>query len=49
MISVIICGHNPEELDECRSSIDKTIGVEHEVVVVDNKDNQYNQTYIFYA
>ena len=40
MISIIICSHTPSKLEACRANIEKTIGVEHEFVILDNTNNR---------
>lgn len=40
MISIIICSANSELLKTVKSNIDKTIGVEHEIIAYDNSDAQ---------
>ena len=42
MISLIVCSRNQALLQELQASVEKTIGVPHEFVVIDNLDNQYN-------
>lgn len=40
MISVIICSINPSLLEQVKANITQTIGVEHEVVAIDNNVEQ---------
>ncbi|TLV03304.1 glycosyltransferase [Dyadobacter luticola] len=40
MISVIICSVRPEELESVKENIAKTIGVQHEVIGIDNRAGQ---------
>lgn len=42
MISIIICSRNPDISDELKQNIAKTIGVEYELVVIDNSKNNYS-------
>lgn len=42
MISIIILHRNPFYLEQIKQNIAETIGVEYELVVIDNRDNQYN-------
>ncbi len=42
MISIIICSHTPSDLETCRANIEKTIGVPHEYIVLDNSENQHS-------
>ena len=41
MISVIICSINQQHLDKVSSNISKTIGVDFEIVSINNADNKY--------
>src|SRR5574344_1136126 len=41
MISCIICSRTPEISIQQRENIEKTIGVEYEIVVIDNSRNTY--------
>jgi glycosyltransferase involved in cell wall biosynthesis len=41
MISIIICSRNPDISDELKQNIAKTIGVEYELIVIDNSKNKY--------
>lgn len=41
-ISVIVCHRNPEQLGLFKESLNKTIGVEFELVVIDNTENDYS-------
>ncbi len=40
MISIIICSINPERLKAVSHNISQTIGVEHEIIAIDNKVEQ---------
>lgn len=42
MISIIVCHRNRELLKEFKLSVENTIGVNYEVVVVDNRENKYS-------
>lgn len=42
MISIIICSRNHDISQEQRFSIESTIGVPHEIIVIDNSENKYN-------
>lgn len=42
MISIVICHRNKQLLGQISANIAETIGVEYELVVVDNTANQYN-------
>lgn len=42
MISIIICSRTPKITDTLRSNIVETIGVEHEIIFINNSDNQYS-------
>ncbi len=42
MLSVIICSKEPDRLTELRTNILSTIGVENEIVVIDNSANNYS-------
>jgi hypothetical protein len=42
MISIVICHRNQELLAKVKPNIEQTIGVEFELVVIDNLNNQYN-------
>ena len=42
MISLIVCHRNPVLLEALKKSVELTIGVPHEFVLIDNLDNQYN-------
>ncbi len=41
MISIIICSRNPDISDKLKQNIAKTIGVEYELIVIDNSKNKY--------
>ncbi len=41
-ISIIICSRGAAAPEFVRKNIDETIGCEHELVVIDNSDNQYD-------
>ena len=42
MISIIICSKYPEISRELKENIDETIGVTHEIIVIDNSSSQYS-------
>ncbi len=42
MISIIICSTKPDISSTLRENIKTTIGIEHEIVVIDNSHNQYS-------
>jgi Glycosyltransferase like family len=42
MISIIICSRKPQLDELLLKNINDTVGVEHEVVCIDNSDNQYS-------
>src|ERR1035437_3669404 len=42
MISIVICHRNAELLAKLKLNIKQTIGAEHELLVIDNSNNQYN-------
>lgn len=42
MISLIICSRNPDIPQSLKDNIAETIGVEYELVVIDNSKNQYS-------
>jgi GT2 family glycosyltransferase len=42
MISIIICSRNPDISDELKQNIAETIGVEYELIVIDNSKNNYS-------
>ena len=42
MISLIICSRQPDIPQELKDNIALTIGVEYELVVIDNSKNQYS-------
>ncbi len=42
MISIIICSRNSDIPDSLRKNIDSTIGVEHEINVIDNYNNDFS-------
>jgi GT2 family glycosyltransferase len=42
MISIIVCHRSPVFLNQFKTSVTQTAGVEHEIIVVDNKENSYN-------
>ncbi|MEK6964010.1 MAG: glycosyltransferase [Nanoarchaeota archaeon] len=42
MISLILCSHELDALKKCKEVIEKTIGVPHEFIVLDNQKNQYS-------
>ena len=41
MISVIICSVSPENLNRTKKNIEDTVGVEHEIIAIDNKEKQW--------
>lgn len=38
MLSIIICSISPERLQEISQNIHATIGVEHEIIAIDNRE-----------
>lgn len=44
MLSIIICSVSPERLKKTKSSIESTIGVEHEFIVIDNNVRKWSLT-----
>lgn len=42
MISIIVCHRNPVLLEALKKSVETTVGVPHEFIVINNLDNQYN-------
>ena len=42
MISVIICSRNRDIPEELRNNIETTIGIEYELIVIDNSQNKYD-------
>jgi hypothetical protein len=42
MISIIICGRDNDISTALRYNIQETIGVEHEIIVIDNSKNEYS-------
>ena len=42
MISIIICSRFDRISSELKQNITKTIGIEHEIIVINNSHNQYN-------
>ena len=42
MISIIICSRKPDITQSLKDNISETIGVEYELVVIDNSKNQYS-------
>lgn len=42
MISVIICHVNKEHLSRVKENIASTIGIDHELIIIDNTTNKYN-------
>lgn len=42
MISIIICSTKPDISSTLRENIRKTVGVEHEIIIIDNSQNQYS-------
>ena len=42
MISIIICSRQHDIPKKLRDNIEQTIGVEYELVIIDNADNKYN-------
>lgn len=42
MISIIVCSRKKDISNELRKSIECTIGVEHEIIIVDNSQNSYS-------
>ncbi|MDD6976394.1 MAG: glycosyltransferase [Bacteroidales bacterium] len=41
MLSVIICSIEPEKAEEVKANIDKTSGIPHEFIVIDNREKQW--------
>lgn len=41
MLSIIICSISPERLQSVRKNIEETIGVEHEFIVIDNREKKW--------
>lgn len=41
MFSIIICSISPERLSQLKANIQKTIGIEHEIIAFDNREKQY--------
>lgn len=41
MFSIIICSISPERLSQLKANIQKTIGVEHEIIAFDNREKRY--------
>lgn len=42
MISIIICSRKPDISTQLRDNIQSTIGVKHEIIVIDNSENRYS-------
>lgn len=42
MISIIICTAQLKKIDEIQRNISETIGVKHELIIIDNSQSQYN-------
>lgn len=42
MISIIVLYRNDDYLDQLKESVEKTIGVNYELIKLDNKENKYN-------
>ena len=42
MISIIVCSRKKDISNELRKSIECTIGVEHEIIIIDNSQNSYS-------
>ena len=42
MISIIICSRKPDITDNLKSNITETIGVDYELIVIDNSENKYS-------
>lgn len=42
MLSVIICSISPERLQAIKQNINQTVGVEHEFVVIDNREKKWS-------
>jgi len=42
MLSLIICSRNPNILDELKKNIQATIGIEYELIIIDNSKNKYS-------
>ena len=42
MISIIICSRRPDISASLRENIMETIGVEYEIIAVDNSNNEYS-------
>ena len=41
MLSIIICSVSPERLQAVKQNIQQSIGVEHEFVVIDNREKKW--------
>jgi hypothetical protein len=41
MLSIIICSIRPELSENLRKNIDETIGIEHEIIIFDNREFRY--------
>jgi hypothetical protein len=41
MFSIVICHRNPSLLEQLKQNILVTIGIDHEVIAIDNKDRKY--------
>ena len=42
MLSIIVCSVSPEKLQHVTSNIQDTIGVEHEIIAIDNRVNKWS-------
>lgn len=42
MISIIICSRKPDISTQLRDNVQSTIGVKHEIIVIDNSENRYS-------
>ena len=41
MYSIIICSISPERLSRLKANIQETIGVEHEIIAIDNRETHW--------
>lgn len=41
MLSIIICSVSPERLQQVTQNIHDTIGVEHEIIAIDNRETHW--------
>lgn len=44
MISIIVCSIKPHLLEQFKNSVEETIGMEYEIVALDNRQNNYSIT-----